>query len=134
MITEEQTITLCKLINERDDARELMGRYHQGYTNYSFDHCAAREKNAKEALDAYMKTIQEPQMDDGYEPPHGESFKLKASVQTYELSVPDLQRLIGKELGVPYDRVTITANSREIGDGDRYSNVVFDGLSITVRN
>lgn len=57
MITEEQTRKLCKLINARDDANELMSRFHQGYTNYDFEHCVKQVKDTKETLDNFIKTI-----------------------------------------------------------------------------
>lgn len=64
-----------------------------------------------------------------------ESFKLKAMVQKYELSVSDLKEIFSQKLGVPAARITIKVNTRDVSQGsDCVSEVAFDGLTVTVRN
>lgn len=68
-------------------------------------------------------------------PPSNESFTLKAKTSVYEVSLSQLQKLFVRELGVPEDRITITANHHTQSDGcdDRFDRQVFDGLTITVK-
>lgn len=64
-----------------------------------------------------------------------ESFKLKASIQTYELSLKDLSALISEKLGVPAARITITGKKKDTsGPLDRIPNYIFDGITVTVKN
>lgn len=65
----------------------------------------------------------------------GSSFKLKASVQTYELSLKDLTEMFSRELGVPASRITITDRQVDTsGYQDRVSSYSFAGLTVTVKN
>lgn len=68
-------------------------------------------------------------------PPSNESFTLKAKTAVYEVSIVQLQKLFVRELGVPEDRITITANYHIDADGvdDRFDRQVFDGLTVTVK-
>ena len=129
----EQLKQMKKLQREVDDANELAERFIQGYTNYDAEYVGNKLTKAKAALTDYLDSITEKPMtrNQAFEEP---VFQLKASVQTYELSLADIAQLIAGQLGVPVSRLTITHNEREIGDGDRYSNKVFDGLTITVKN
>lgn len=64
----------------------------------------------------------------------GQSFKLKASVQTYELNLQDLSQLFARELGVPADRISITERKQvEHGDAIGEFNHVFGGVVVTVK-
>jgi len=62
-------------------------------------------------------------------------FKLKATVQTYELSLADLAKLFSQQLGVPESRITITPKQRAHGDPlDRTPTTYsFDGIIVTVK-
>jgi hypothetical protein len=65
----------------------------------------------------------------------GSSFKLKASVQTYELTLKDLTEMFSRELGVPASRITITDKQTDTsGYQDRHSSYSFAGLIVTVKN
>lgn len=68
-------------------------------------------------------------------PPSNESFTLKAKTSIYEVSLPQLQKLFAKELGVPEERITLTVNFRNDIDGidERFDRKVFDGLTVTVK-
>lgn len=69
-------------------------------------------------------------------PPGNDSFTLKASTQTYEVSIPQLQKLFARELSVPEDRVTITASEKVVSSDpmDRSPTVYgFSGLIVTVK-
>jgi len=59
----------------------------------------------------------------GYPAGDGE-FKLKPIIQTYELSIPDIQKLLVRALGVPEERITITPLEK---DGK------FNGITVTVK-
>lgn len=62
------------------------------------------------------------------------SFKLKASVQTYELNLPDLAQLFARELGVPVGRISITERKQfELGDAIGEGRNVFGGVVVTVK-
>jgi len=131
----EQLKRMKKLQREVDDANELAERFIQGYTNYDAEYVGNKLSKAKAALAEYLDSITEKTtMDDAYQPP-GESFKLKASVQTYELSIADLAQLIAGQLGVPVARLTVEP-LREFEHGDSIGEgaYIFAGLKITVKN
>ena len=70
-------------------------------------------------------------------PINNPSFTLKASVQIFEVSIFELQRLFSRELGVPVERLTIVPKFRQ-GESDPEGVLdtpkFFDGLTITVTN
>lgn len=64
-----------------------------------------------------------------------ESFTLKATTQTFELTISDLQKLFSQQLGVPEQRISITTrNTFEHGDSIGEGSYVFSGLIVTVKN
>ena len=130
----EQLKQMKKLQREVDDANELAERFIQGYTNFDAEYVGNKLTKAKAALTDYLDSITEKKMDDAYQAP-GESFKLKASVQTYELSIADLAQLIAGQLGVPVARLTISPR-REFSHGDAIGEgeYIFAGLTVTVKN
>lgn len=136
-LNKEQRRRLAQLQGEVNDGRELIERYNRGHTNFDAAYCNKKLADAQVAFDEYMDSITKgDKMDDAYEPPSGnDSFKLKASVQTYELSIADLATLVSLQLGVPESRITITDRQKDVsGYMDRDSRYEFDGLTITVKN
>jgi hypothetical protein len=63
-----------------------------------------------------------------------ESFKLKPTVQTYELLLADLVKLFAQQLGVPEKRISITKRDEfQHSDASGGGHYVFNGIIVSVK-
>lgn len=148
MITLAQRRELLILHTEVETALGLMYHTNAGHTNHGRREVVENLDAARLSYINFLDTLTEQTMayDDmsQYETqeqrlgtgraatsPSNPSFQLKATTQTYELSVPELQKLFAKELCVPEDRVTLHAYMQEGQEGPGV--FAFAGLKVSVK-
>lgn len=106
MLTKQQAEELQDIIQQGKDAQELMQNSHRGWTNLSAEEIKSKCDAAQKALrDFIAKSYQEnAEMSN-------DSFTLKPTTQTYELSLADIAQLLSRELGVPAARISIVGTN-----------------------
>lgn len=154
MISETQRLKLLGLLREVEGTINLLNLYAQGLTNKSFHDIDTAGQRAKKKLEDFLELITLPEVpmshEDQISPDRpdlnlgarridtshksDDSFSMKALTQVYELDIIQLQKLIGKELGVPYSRVTITDMKRDVSHPMSSSlEYAFAGIRVTVK-
>jgi len=134
MLTLKEREQLMLLKAKWDDAKATAENFTHGYSNYSAEEVNLKLTKTRTAFNDYLNSITEKPMtrNQAFEEA---VFTLKASVQTYELSIADLAQLIAGQLGVPVARLTISPR-REFSHGDAIGEgeYIFAGLTVTVKN
>lgn len=140
LITAEQAAKIADLAEKVCNKQDAWARFSHGHTNFTAEEIKAQHGTAIDNFLGYLKSITEKEanMATNYGAvAENTSFTLKASIQTYEVNLPELKKLFARELGVPASRILIDQKTRQ-GPGDPMDRfdapTYFDGLTITVKN